>query len=323
MQNGIAVRDLTPSDAEDLVALFRRCYGDAYGVAAFYDAPELVKQIEGKRLRSVVVTHEGRLVGHMGITIRHTDSLACETGNTVVHPETRGRGLLRMLAVALHERVQREGFVGYVHYPTTAHEIMQRSSVAGGGKETGVMLAYIAATHTNAASSQQPGRLAATVVYQPIQLMPSRSVCLPSRYREILREIYDALRFERAEYDRQPAHPNDVSATLNVDFNPRRASLHLFLRAPGSGLHSRIDDAMKEHQPYVTYMDVPLDDPAVDSTIDVLNNLGFRYCALLPEFAHVDVLRMQRLGAARAEDLEPNVINEDAIRMCAFIRADT
>ncbi len=288
----------------------------------FYDVNALVEAITSGALRSVVVTKDDHLVGHMGITIRHPGTLVCETGNTVVHPEARGRGLLMMLAVALQERVQREGFVGYVHYPTTAHEIMQRASVARGGQETGVMLAYVAADTEYEAIERNPGRLAATVVYQPIGPMPHRVVILPNRYRILLQEIYDSLGIERSQGASADGASYTRGSEVESTYNERRSSLHVFACAPSPDIAATVRDRIQKDQPVVTYLDLPLDDPKIDGTVAAVRREGFHFCALLPDFAHTDVLRLQALHDPGPQDFAPDLANEDAQRICAYIRND-
>ena len=56
-------------------------------------------------LRSVIAeTADGRIVGHMALTIKHPGARAVEAGNTVVDPEFRGQRLaLRMGVVGEKE----------------------------------------------------------------------------------------------------------------------------------------------------------------------------------------------------------------------------
>ncbi len=155
-----------------MVACFRRCYGDTYPSDDFYDVARLTQRIESGSLRSVVAIVDDTLVGHTGLTVRHPGANAIEAGNTVVDPACRGQGLLGPMAAALTDLCLAQRYLGYVHYPTTAHEIMQKASVRGGGVETGVMLDYIPAETEYRGIDQGIGRLAATVVYQPLTPSP-------------------------------------------------------------------------------------------------------------------------------------------------------
>jgi len=325
MNTDIIIRDLEQEDAFELSALFRRCYGETYGSPVFYDIAALVELIGKRELISAVATKDQQLLGHVGITVRHLGSKVCETGNTVVDPNARGQGLLLRLGAALHELVQRKGYVAYLHYPTTAHEIMQRASVAYGGKETGVMLAYVPETTDSRLEDKQFGRLAATVAYQPLSPPPCREVILPERYYTVITSIYENLSLDRRVT--KPLHSLGQSlvsdeARMIENYSPQRGLLHIFVAIEGRHIASKVSALIEKYQPEITHIDLPLDNSDIAIVIESLRKLGFFFCALLPEFAHTDLLRLQAISSLTPSDFELNLINEDAISLANFIRND-
>jgi hypothetical protein len=323
MTSNLTIRRLVPQDAENLVSLFKSCYGDTYGTSSFYDVEELTDWIESEKLRSVVADDGPSLVGHMGITIRHPEAIVCETGNTVVHPSARGQGVMKQLGEGLRELVVHEGFVGYVHFPTTAHDIMQRTSVSRGGRETGIMLSYVGAETDYEAIEREDGRLAATVVYQPLEPVPERYLYYPAQYGDLLHSLYESLEIPRLDLsDSKEVPPHAPHGHVTADFNPERGSLHLFLHNAGDDLGRLVRDHIQQHGPDVTYIDLPLDEPRIDITIEILRKEGFFYCALLPEFSHTDLLRMQTLRDASPKDFEPELANDGAKHLCELLRKD-
>ncbi len=194
------------TDAAALAACFRRCYGETYPNDDFYDVPRLTQRIEMGSLRSAVaIADDGTLVGHTGLTVRHASANAIEAGNTVVDPACRGQGLLGQLAALLNRLCVEAGYVAYVHYPTAAHEIMQKASVRG-GFETGVMLDYIPAETDYREIDQGEGRIAATVVYQPFAAAPQRTLWIAPRYLDIAQQLYGAASLDRSLADCQRLH---------------------------------------------------------------------------------------------------------------------
>jgi GNAT superfamily N-acetyltransferase len=113
-----------------------------------------------------------------------------DAGNTVVDPRYRSRQLAARIGARLIDLCRELGHTGFLHYPTTAHPIMQRLAVAGGGVETGLLLQYIPATtdYRELSGESRAGRLAAVVVYQPIGAAPEREVYAPETYRTPRRE---------------------------------------------------------------------------------------------------------------------------------------
>jgi hypothetical protein len=304
------------------MALFQRCYGDSYGNRLFYDAGALEAAIGEGTLRSVVaVSPDGSVLGHTAISIKHAGAVVCETGNTVVDPSARGRGLLRLLGSGLKERVIRDGFAGYVHYPTTAHGIMQRASVADGGREVGVMLAYIAETTDYKDVRAPTGRLAATVAYQAFRDLPHRLVHVPERYRTLVEDLYADTRLSRT-IAAAVAEPAADRSLISQAWNPFRGLLQIFVERPGRDLAAAVASAMQQSKPAVTHVDLPLDEPAIDAAVEALAPLGFVFCALLPEFARTDVLRIQALRDRSGSAFHPDVVNERAAWLCEHMRRE-
>ena len=53
-----------------------------------------------------------------------------------------------------------------------------------------------------------------------------------------------------------------------------------------------------------------------------LRDQRFFFCALMPEFAHTDVLRLQRLESPAPGSFAPKLANEGARRLLSFIARD-
>jgi hypothetical protein len=312
------IRRLRTTDAAALVACFRRCYGETYASDDFYDAGKLARRIEAGSLRSVVaIADDGTLVGHTGLTVRDAKARANEAGNTVVDPRHRGEGWLGRLAAALTDLCVADGFVGYVHFPTTAHAIMQKASVRGGGVETGVMLDYIPDDTDYRAIERASGRLAATVVYQPIGDAPARRVYVPRDYRERIERSYATAGLSRTIATADGSFEARDCEIVETHL-PRRDLLHVDVTRVGADLVARIGSTAAR----ITHVDAALDDPAVGAAVAALRAAGFVYCALLPEFANGDVLRLQRLARVDATTFAPAIANPDAQTLLALIRSE-
>jgi hypothetical protein len=79
---------------------------------------------------------------------------------------------------------------------------------------------------------------------------------------------------------------------------------------------------MQQSKPAVTHVDLPLDEPAIDAAVEALAPLGFVFCALLPEFARTDVLRIQALRDRSGSAFHPDVVNERAAWLCEHMRRE-
>jgi GNAT superfamily N-acetyltransferase len=322
VSDAIDIRPLAPVDAPALTACFERCYGRSYVADFFYDPDAIRARIADGRLQPVVAMNDaGEVVGHMALTRRHPDALTVEAGNTIVDPRYRSRGLAARLGAALFEVCRAGGAIGFHHYPTTAHGIMQKLAVQGGGVETGVMLAYVPeGTDYRDLGGKAEGRLAVVTVYQPLAPAPRRVVALPPRFAIMLQAIYD-----RAALIRDPLTPAalaDGSTALHVTHAAQRGVVHVEVERIGGDVAERVEAACRDEAPVVTHVDLPLADPATPAAVEALRRRDFVFCALLPEFARSDVLRLQRLADPAEPRVLPDLVNAEAQAMLRAALAD-
>jgi len=318
----VSIRFLAEADAEKLSACFRRCYGDTYATALFYDPVEIRARMAAGRLEALVaVTTKGEIVGHMALTRRHTSALTVELGSAIVDPRYRGHGLLAQLGIELVERARSTGAVGYHHSQTTAHAIIQRATGEAGSVETGVMLAYIPAgtEYRELIAAPSNDRLAAVTVYQPLAYAPPRQVVVPRRYAPALQKIYERAGLRREGVD--PGAGEIVSTSeLETDFDSKRALLRVGVHRIGIDVSGCVGDLERAHPADVTQVDLLLTDPAIEQAVEDLRARGFFLCALLPEYAGSDVLRLQRPRAGNWT--RPELFNPQAREILDAVLTD-
>jgi|APSaa5957512535_1039671.scaffolds.fasta_scaffold87405_2 hypothetical protein len=315
----IDIRYLRKNDAQKLVECFEACYGDTYANEIFYN-PELIGNMIGSgALKSVVAAVEGNIVGHTGLTIRTPDALVAEAGNTVVSPNMRGQGLLGQLGAALRERTLIEGYVGYIHYPTTAHDIMQKSATSGTGRETGIMQAYIPAETEYNKFDESQGRLSATVVYQPLMETPERVVYLPSHYDELVQLLTQRLGLQRKF--KSPESQRDITSEILVTHSVKRDLTHIDITVIGNNLQQILDGALASSQ-RVVHIDITMTDPCIDVAVEQLISKGFMYCAWMPNFGQSDMLRMQRIQNLTSTERTPNLVTPEARQLLNLINQE-
>jgi hypothetical protein len=318
----VAIRPMQASDAESLVRCFERCYEGTYVADAFHDPAQLVARVAEGRLRPVVAVAPGEgVVGHMALTLHARGALTAEAGNTVVDPRYRGHHLAARLAVELSRLCVESGWVGFMHYPTTAHPVMQKLAVQGGGVEVGVLLDYIPA-ETRYVGFREPAaaaRVAVTAVYQPLAEAPARRVWLPARHEALARSLYARARLDRDIAGSGVALPA-ASSQLTARFEERRGLLRIEAAALGADLCERVVAESGRWPAAPALVDLPLSEPALEAATEVLAEAGFCFGAVLPEYtATGDVLRLQRLAA---EPPAPELATREARDLLSYTLAD-
>ena len=318
----VAIRPLVVDDAPALAQCFERCYGASYVVAEFYDPAATAARIRDGSLRSIVaVTPGGEIVGHMGLTIRDPRATTVDAGNSIVDPRYRGRQIVALLALHVIELCRAGGYLGFHHYPTTVHPIMQRLAVAGDGIETGIMLDYIPAgtEYREIEGDPRQERPAVVVVYHPLRSAPARQVFVPGPLGELAREIYaheSLTRTIRADAAALPNGPTRLRSTLSA----RRGLFRIEMERIGDDVCDAVAAALAGTRAPVLQVDLPMSESCVDAAADALRALGFFFSAILPEYLEGDVLRLQRLAAAAVTP--PDLATPGGVRILRAIEAD-
>lgn len=319
----IELRLLTPAEADKLVALIRRCYGDTYIDPAMYRVDHVRGLLEAGSLQSTgaLVRSGGRLVGHMAIRMTPRGALSADAGMTLVDPEFRGRGLARGLAVGMARRAIALGLVGVHDYPVTVHGATQRLG-RGVGANTGLMLRNLPAdVRFEAMDDAGVGRSDSIIRWLPFDRAPAREVYLPAAYAEVISRIYASARLEREALDGQPLPTGDARVEITVD--PRRQRLSAFVERSGADLGPVLSEALKTPGLAVAHVDLPLAEPSAPAATEALRAVGFFFAGVLPERVDSgDILRLQWLSGAAEATRDAVYEDEDLRELAAFIEAE-
>jgi len=131
---------LAAEDAQQLVSLTRRVYGEAYPDRAAYDASAFAARLQAGTQVSVGVWFGRLLVGHMTMRRRRRPARTADAGWTMVDPSYRGARISGALSEALNAEMSITRTVGFHHYPVTVNTVTQRLGLDSGGIACGFML---------------------------------------------------------------------------------------------------------------------------------------------------------------------------------------
>ena len=310
---------MDPGDAAGLVACIQRCYGDSYPKRVMYQAVELAEQLRSRMYSGVVAAVGADIVGHIGFVRPHPAATIVEAGTTVVDASHRGAGLMGRLATVLRENIIADGASGFVHFPTTAHTVMQKASLQGGGRETGVLLAYLPAEARDLMiGGNGDGRLAVTVVYEPLIEAPERSIFVPVRYHDLIASFAGSLHLRRT-LTRGSAKPTGKTK-IRTTADRHRSLERLTVERIGEDFSDVVRSAMATSDATLFHVDLTLNQPEIDHAVQDLRALGFAFAAWLPGWNESDVLRLQVLKGSTNGELHPTLHSPAANDILALVR---
>lgn len=326
MREEIAIRLLAPEEAPLLVQLIRSCYGETYIDPKFYDERAVADLLRSVRLHSIGAFDEnGRLVGHMGISLRPQPGITADAGMTLVDPEFRGRRIALRVAAGLAKQSMALGLIGVHDYPVTVHAATQRIG-AGFGVDTGLMLANLPGdVRFEGMETPSAGKRTSSLIrWLPFGLAPERSVYLPDRHREQIETLYDAAFLSRLPPSGATRH-GEVPSELERSYDARRQTLRIAVAQAGDDIAERIEGERREaieRGGLIAHVDLRLDQPTTPAASESLRRIGFSFAGVLPEYRDGDILRLQWL-ADSVDEGAFTVLASDASRaLQTYVLAD-
>lgn len=289
------VRRMAAGEAVQVSQLIYRAYGGTYFNRDVYYPDRVAAQNERQAVLSFVAHGaDGRLVGHYALE-RNQEGPVAEGGQAVVDPAHRGRGLLARMKEAAIDAARQLGLVGMYFDAVTVHAMTQKSDVDHGARLACADLGVAPKSeHFRGISDEQPQRVTCLLYFLWLQEPQPRTVCVPSRHREMTEAIYRNLlcpvTFGEEE---DPAGHGTLAVT--IDAGAARATIRA--DALGGDSVTAVRHAKREliehSHAEVLFLELPLQDPATPRVAVELERDGFSFAGVAPHFSpRGDLLRL-------------------------------
>jgi N-acetylglutamate synthase-like GNAT family acetyltransferase len=301
------VRLMSEHDAEELVALVRKCYGDGYPNKILYRPEEIAAAIRSGLMQSIVsVDPEDRLIGHCALTFSAVGAPVPEAGKMVVDPDCRGQHLSNRLAEHRKAVAIENDLVGYWSECVTNHPFSQHEIIDSGGVETGAFIAKDSPTwHMAGVNNVTDVRLSLMTYFIPIKDAPQRTLYLPPIHAEFAQYLTTHLKLDRKiviAVDKAEGAAETTETELIYSVNPGNQFAQLKMSDMGPDVGAKVATVVNMLETSgieVFHLDLPLTNPNAIQAISALEDLGFFWAAWLPEYSELgDVLRLQKTNAA-------------------------
>lgn len=295
------VRPMTATDAEQLVALVRKCYGDGYPNKILYNPKEIAAALNDGLMRSVVsLNNAGELIGHCALSFTDPGAPVPEAGKMVVDPDCRGQHLSNRLAEHRKEIAVEHDLLGYWSECVTNHPFSQHEIIDSGGMETGAFIAKDALTwHMAGVNNVTDVRLSLMTYFIRLKDVPERTIYLPERYATFAKQLAKGLEISR--HIVQKADAVAMSTAYSYSVNPGNQFAQIVVSTLGTDVGevvAALVGRLEKDGIQVFHLDIPLNTSNALLAIPALESLGFFWAAWMPEFSESgDVLRLQKTDA--------------------------
>jgi anti-sigma regulatory factor (Ser/Thr protein kinase)/GNAT superfamily N-acetyltransferase len=295
---------LESSKIHELVRLVYKCYGYTYANEFMYYPEQIEARLNsGVMLSAAAYNSRNEIIGHVGFIFRAPGARVAESGEAVVDPRYRGRGIFQKLKNYLIERVSPMNVVGIYGEAVTVHPYSQKGSIELGGRETGFLLGYSPGTITfrNISENERPKRQSIAMMFTPVSKGDRATTYIPQAYADIIGEIYERIGFNRKLVleDEGSAIKSRQKGRTNVSIRHDHNQALIEIERVGKMTLKEISFQLK----HLTlgrfdciYVDLPLRQKGAGYVATKLRKLGFFFGCVIPDFRDGDVLRLQYLN---------------------------
>lgn len=296
---GYEIRRLRPEEAMGVAQCIYRTYGYSYPNEDLYYPDRIVEQNEtGELVSAVAIDEAGDLVGHYALERPGLGPIA-ESGQAVVVPAHRGRGLMEQMRAFLVEEARTLSLAGIFGQPVANHTYSQRVNERFGSRLCGISLGLAPATITFKEIDETMRQRVSTMLYfKAITGTPGGTVHVPVHHQEIVRRIYQELDAP-VEFGRPMALFGFGRVDTAFHGGMRRGIISV--HSIGADTPAEIRQAqrvmLETGSAEVIYLELPLSHPSTPTLADQAEAAGFFFSAVGPCFARTgDALRLQYLA---------------------------
>ncbi|MFI5324269.1 MAG: hypothetical protein ACHQ6U_12260, partial [Thermodesulfobacteriota bacterium] len=240
---------------------------------------------------------------HVGFIFNTPGARVTESGEAVVDPRYRGRGIFQKLKNYLIDRVSPMDVVGIYGEAVTVHPYSQKGSIELGGRETGFLLGYSPGTVSfhNISEDERPRRQSVAMMFTPISDTGTETSHVPHDYKDLIAAVYESIGFGRrlTPEDEESGIGGRQKGRTNVSIRHDHNQALIVIERIGKMTLKEIRFQLKHLRLGrfdCIYVDLPLKQKGAGYIASELRKLGFFFGCVIPHLRDGNILRLQYLN---------------------------
>ena len=292
-------RLMTPSEAVDVSRCIYRAYKYTYLNEDLY-FPERIeaRNRDGRMISFVAVTESGEVVAHFALLPR-PNGKAAEIGIAVVVPEHRKKKLMKILLHKLVVEAKSRGFLVLYGNAFTMHTLSQKTNLNFDFSESALQLGVFP-PRTIGIMCDKKLKGAGNVItfFKYLKYPAENKIFLPARHAEIIKKIYAGFGVKKEFMTSHMDHllPQMEESEIHLSIKPFHKTAYVEIREVGQDLDKRLKAKRMELADKgfnAIYVDLDLSNQRAPWGIEKLEEIGFFFSGIFPEFYSSDALRLQ------------------------------
>lgn len=324
-----SIERLNIRDAAAVTRCMLRTYGANYPSADVYEPDRIARlNASGDMISVVARAGDGEIVGHYALIIENRQARLGELGQAVVVPEHRRHGLMGRMRAHLEAIAREEGLVGLYSAPVTTHDFSQRVNYASGSREVCLILGYVPQSISFIeipGGDRLPQRESVLVFFKYLEAREPSQIHVPKPHRDMADAIFRHIGSPRTMRDGDDA-PLGEKTIIEMRVTPQWSCSWLGFFAFGKDFFQLFGAKVREllGQGIETiHADLPLGDPLTPWYCLALEEMGFFFIGVIPDFlGGVDSLRLQYFNSSAIDFSRIQVFSPFAKELLDYVRGE-
>lgn len=295
---------MTPDMCMNLARCVYRSYGYTYPNDTIYYPEQRRELMESGLLEScVVLNQDNEIVGHLALIYPRQNASVAESGQAVVDPRYRGRGLFEKMKRFLGDYAKQKGLYGLYSEAVSIHPYTQKGNISLGAGETGFLLGYAPSTmyFKKIQEGKKEDRQTTVLFYFKLNEEPVQKVYAPFHHKTMIENIYKHNNIKRNFMQASKVEQDRLfgDSQINVKAIPDLGLGFMEVLHYGETFEELLQFRLKElclKKIEVIYLDLPLSNKLTQHFCAAAEKLGFFFAGIVPELYEGDVLRLQYLN---------------------------
>ncbi len=295
---------MTPDMCTNLARCVYRSYGYTYPNDTIYFPEQRRELMESGLLEScVVLNQDNEIIAHLALIYPRESASVAESGQAVVDPRYRGRGLFEQMKRFLGEYAKQKGLYGLYSEAVSIHPYTQKGNIKLGAGETGFLLGFAPATmyFKKIQEGKKEDRQTTVLFYFKLNEEPIQKVYAPFHHKTMIEKIYQHNKIKRNFVQASKVEQDRLfgATQINIKAIPDLGLAFMEVLHFGETFEKLLQYRLKElclKKIEVIYLDLPLSNKLTQHFCAAAEQLGFFFAGIVPEFFEGDVLRLQYLN---------------------------
>jgi anti-sigma regulatory factor (Ser/Thr protein kinase)/RimJ/RimL family protein N-acetyltransferase len=294
------VRFFENEDAYNLSKLFYKSYGYSYINEIVYFPERILHNIKtGKMHSAVAVSKSGTVIGHLALYEPDSSKEITEWGMGISDPMYRGQGIMNDYAEFILKHAENLRYKGIFGHTVTTHVFSQKMSSKYDFVTCALLVGYAPSVSFKKISTAPDQRESVFVDFKYIDKPENASLFFPSKFKDIILEIYESLGVKVNQPDSESDCEYHVEQKISEEVVSALNTVNIFIHKMSTETVTEVRKITKHYCSNKIdnlFLYLNMEDKVSMSKCYLFEELGYFFAGIFPHYVFPHTMIFQYIN---------------------------